>query len=273
MTIEEIAMNCLKRYRLWICVVLLLLNFNFQGVGQGEQAETLVGHWTFEKGVELEDLTGNFADITLMGAEIENGQLNVDLNKWAIASGYDGPDIEDKTLVSWAIMDDLDVQKGSILTIDRLSDQTFDGIVFGERQNRRWMAGSGWFHRTKDPEPGFEEKKTGELVMVAISYENDNDTARVRLYRNGDEIGDYTFGQFVTFANNDAEAIWGKRHGGLGGGPGDLDAHIEDSRIYATVLSQAEIKKLLPDTLEVEAHGKLATTWAGIRLGRHYSWR
>jgi len=235
------------------------------GFGQGEQAENLVGHWTFEKGVELEDITGNFADITLMGAEIKDGQLNVDPGKWAIASGYDGADIEEKTLVSWAIMDNLDVQKGSILTIDRLSDPTFDAIVFGERQNRRWMAGSGWFHRTQDPEPGFEEKKTGELIMMAISYENDNGTAHVKLYRNGDKIGDYTFGKFVPFAKNDAEAIWGKRHGGLGGGPGDLDVHIEDSRIYAAVLSQAEIKKLLPDTLEVEAQGKIATTWARLK--------
>ena len=127
------------------------------------------------------------------------------------------------------------------------------------------MAGSGWFHRTQDPEPGFEEKKAGEPIMMAISYEDDGGTARVRIYHNGDEIGDYTFGQFVSFDNNDAEAIWGKRHGGLAGGPGDLDAHIEDSRIYASVLSQAEIKKLLPDTLDVEAHGKLATIWARLK--------
>lgn len=259
------TMKDLKHYCTWVCPVLLLLNLSIPALGQVEKAETLVGHWTFEKGVELEDLTGNFADITLMGAIIEDGQLNVDLGKWAIASGYDGPDIGEKTLVSWAIMDDLDVQKGSILTIDRLSDPTFDAIVFGERQPHRWMAGSGWFHRTKDPEPGFEEKKAGELIMMAISYEDDGGTARVRIYRNGDEIGDYTFGQFVSFDNNDAEAIWGKRHGGLGGGPGDLDAHIEDSRIYASVLSQAEIKKLLPDTLDVEASGKLATTWARLK--------
>jgi hypothetical protein len=233
--------------------------------GQGEKEETLVGHWTFERGVELKDITGNFADITLMDAKIENGQLNVDLGKWAIASGYDGPDIGEKTLVSWVIMDDLNVQAGSILTIDRLSDQTFDGIVFGERQNQRWMAGSGWFHRTQNAEPGFEEKKTGELVMMAISYEDDNGTAHVRIYRNGDKIGDYTLSQFVSFANKDAEAIWGKRHGSVEGGPGDLDVHIEDSRIYAAVLSQTELKKLLPDTLEVEARGKLATTWVRLK--------
>ena len=49
------------------------------------------------------------------------------------------------------------------------------------------------------------------------------------------------------------------------GGPGDLDAHIEDSRIYTSALSDAEIKKLLPDTLDVEAHDKLATTWARLK--------
>ncbi len=258
-------MKDLKHYCCWVCAALLLLTLSTPALGQAEKADTLVGHWTFEKGVELEDLTGNFADIQLMDATIQDGQLNVDLGKWAIASGYDGPDIGEKTLISWAIMDDLNVQKGSILTIDRLSDPTFDAIVFGERQNHRWMAGSGWFHRTQDPDPGFEEKKTGELIMMAISYEDDGGTAHVRIYRNGDKIGDYTFGQFVTFDNDDAEAIWGKRHGGLGGGPGDLDAHIEDSRIYASVLSQAEIKKLLPNTLDVDASDKLATTWAKLK--------
>ena len=262
---EEITVKDLKHYCCWVCAALLLLTLSTPALGQAEKADTLVGHWTFEKGVELEDLTGNFADIQLMDATIQDGQLNVDLGKWAIASGYDGPDIGEKTLISWAIMDDLNVQKGSILTIDRLSDPTFDAIVFGERQNHRWMAGSGWVHRTQDPDPGFEEKKTGELIMMAISYEDDGGTAHVRIYRNGDKIGDYTFGQFVTFDNDDAEAIWGKRHGGLGGGPGDLDAHIEDSRIYASVLSQAEIKKLLPNPLDVDASDKLATTWAKLK--------
>lgn len=111
-------MKYLERYCTWVCSVLLLLSLSMTALGQAEKADTLVGHWTFEKGIELEDLTGNFADITLMGAKIEDGQLDVDLGKWAIASGYDGPDIGEKTLVSWAIMDDIDVQKGSILTID-----------------------------------------------------------------------------------------------------------------------------------------------------------
>jgi hypothetical protein len=61
------------------CSVLLLLNLSMSAPAQGEKAETLVGHWTFEKGSELKDLMGNFADITLNGAQIDNGQLDVDL--------------------------------------------------------------------------------------------------------------------------------------------------------------------------------------------------
>ena len=153
-------MNHLKYFRFWFCAV-LLFNFTVLGFGQGEQAENLVGHWTFEKGVELEDITGNFADITLMGAEIENGQLNVDPGKWAIASGYDGPDIEEKTLVSWAIMDNLDVQKGSILTIDRLSDPTFDAIVFGNvRIVVGWQGADGFIAR-KTLNPVLRKRKQG----------------------------------------------------------------------------------------------------------------
>ena len=60
-------MYYLKYIRIWICVALMLLSAVMPGFGQAEKAETLVGHWTFEKGVELEDLTGNFVDITLMG--------------------------------------------------------------------------------------------------------------------------------------------------------------------------------------------------------------
>ena len=52
-------MKYLERYCTWVCVILFLLNLPLPAPGQSEKAETLVGHWTFEKGVELEDLTGN----------------------------------------------------------------------------------------------------------------------------------------------------------------------------------------------------------------------
>ena len=84
------------------------------------------------------------------------------------------------------------------------------------------MAGSGWFHRTQDPDPGFEEKKAGELIMMAISYEDDGGTARVRIYRNGDKIGGlYIWSIREPLITKMPRQSGGKRHGGLGGGPGD----------------------------------------------------
>lgn len=107
------------------------------------------------------------------------------------------------------------------------------------------------------------------MAQLAISYKKiggGEGTAHVVIYHNGVKIGDYKKGIFPVFAKDDAEAIWGKRHGGVNGGPGDLDAKIEDARIYAKVLDQDEIKSLRPDTLDIEAAGKLATAWAAIKI-------
>ena len=80
--------------------ILILFPLLSPAAGPGAQEDKLVGHWTFEKGSELKDLMGNFADITLNGAKVKDGKLDVDQGKWAIATPYTGPDILNKTLVS-----------------------------------------------------------------------------------------------------------------------------------------------------------------------------
>ncbi len=160
---------------------------------------------------------------------------------------YKGPTINEKTLVSWVSIDSFSVQRGSVLTIDKVTVDQFDAIVLGERQANRWMAGSSYFDRTIDPNPGFEETKLNVMNQIAISYENDNGNAHVRLYRNGVKIGDYTKGPFVNWPKGDAEIFWGIRHGNaVDGGPDSMDAHIEESRIYGGVLTAVELKQLKP---------------------------
>ena len=45
----------------------------------------------------------------------------------------------------------------------------------------------------------------------------------------------------------DAEIFWGVRHGNArSGGPENMDAHIEESRIYAGVLTGEQLKRLNP---------------------------
>jgi len=257
-----------KEYRLLLVgFVLLLLCLPMLTQAQGTKKEFIVAQWTFEPGVELEDLTGNFTDIQLKGAEVVKGQLQTWNLKWAVASPMKkGPNIHEKSLVSWAYIDDLNVQAGSIITIDQINADQFDGIIFGERQPQRWMNGSSGFQRTVDVDPGFQETKAGILVYMVLTNQDDGGQNHTRLYHNSDLIGDYKLGTVPIWAPNDAEVFFGQRHGSVaGGGPGGLQCRIEEARIYNTVLSPADIKALQKDAFAVEPSGKLATLWGVIK--------
>jgi hypothetical protein len=220
----------------------------------GSAQAALVGHWTFDGPNPLKDLTGNFADLQLNGdASIVNGQLNVNgsgtsASGWAVTNGaYTGAAITEKTLVSWLTLESFSTWSGSALTIDKKTVDVFDGIVFGERQTNRWMAGSNSFSRTQDFNPGYQETAPGSLIQMAITYQNSSGQALIKSYRNGALIGSYTKGSIPTFVSGDTEVLFGLRHTlPSGQKPGALDALIEEARIYNTVLSQAEIAALSP---------------------------
>ena len=88
------------------------------------------------------------------------------------------------------------------------------------------------------------------------------------IYRNGDLIGDYTMGPIVSWKADDVEALFGPRALIGGTAHGWIVARVEDARIYNTVLSEKEINNLTVNTLDVEAHGKLATTWGTLKISK-----
>ena len=251
----------------WVLSVSFLFSFSpSTAFGQGEGEEDLIGHWTFEVGDELKDLTGHFGDIELKGAQVKDGKLHIGDNKWAMTTGYKGPDIgPDKTLVTWLYLDDLNVRRGATLAVNKSSGDTFDAIVYAERHEKHWMAGSSFFRRTPNVAYGSAEKETGKLIQLAISYEDDNDNAKIMIYRNGEVIGDYTQGPIRTWTAGDVEALFGPRALINGTAYGWIVARVEDARIYNAVLSEEEVNNLEADTLDVEAHGKLTTTWSAIK--------
>lgn len=260
-------MKLLKRYFILSFSMLLVSGFVMPVLAQGEKKDDLIGHWTFENGVELEDLTGHFGKIDLLDAEVKDGKLHIGNNEWAITTGYKGPDIgPDKTLVTWLYLDDLNVTRGATLAVNKSSGDTFDAIVYAERQPKRWMAGSSFFRRTQDANPGFEEKETGKLIQLAISYEDDGGNAKIMIYRNGDVIGDYTMGPIVSWKAGDVEALFGPRALIGGTAYGWVVARVEDARIYNTVLDEKEINNLTVNTLDVEPRSKLATLWGTLKV-------
>lgn len=227
-----------------------------------------IGQWTFNAGEELLDKQGNFPELVLNGnAQVTGGGLDVngsgtDASGWAVtgaASGlYSGPPLIDKTLVSWMTMQQLHsgggVGHGSAITIDRESDDHFDGIVFSELQQDRWMSGSTNYSRSGDFDPGFQESTTGVEIKMAITYDDLDDMPggdmEITGYRNGVVIGSYTSDSGSSWTSGDAEILFGKRHGNKSGGPGALDALINEARLYGSVLSVAEIGALVPDGAE-----------------------
>ena len=255
-------MRKLGRCLTFMCVVFFVLCLPMLA-----QAQEPVGWWTFEKGVELEDIAGNFPDLELKGAEVADGQLDVGAGKWAVTVGdYKGPDITEKTMVAWLSLDDLSVLAGSALTIDKISADEFDAMVFGERVPQQWMPGSSNFKRTSDFPDAFTEKEEGVPIKLIYTYEDDGGQARITGYRNDESLDGYTLGAIVTHVEGDAEVFFGIRHGNnAAGGPGNLDAHIEEARIYNRVLSVNEMKALQVGTLPVEARGKLTTLWGAMK--------
>ena len=261
-------MKGLEYYFTLTCSVLLVLGLSTLAQAQGEHEEDLVGWWTFEKGVELVDLMGNFGDIELRGATVSDGVMNLGNNEWALTepTEYSGPDIIEKTLVAWAYLDDLNVTRGATLAINQSSSDSFDAIVYAERQPNRWMAGSSNFSRTNDFDPGFEEKAStiGDLIQIAISYEDDGG-AHIIGYRNGEVIGEYTQGALATWVEDNTEALFGPRALIGGTAYGWVIARVEDARIYGAVLDQDDIEALQPNSVSVDAAGKLTTLWGAVK--------
>ncbi len=248
-----------------VLVVLLMLTVSMSGFAQ-VQEKNLVGWWLFDNDSEE---TGNWGDIVFEGAEIEKGQLVLESGKWAHAFEYSGPDIKELTLVVWVSLDNLDVRRGSALTLDRCCNvDQFCGIIYAERQPRQWMPGSSHFRRTDDFPNVVNEEKTGEMHSVVITYKLVNNLYEITGYRNGKSLGSFTKGDSRTWRKDEAEAIWGTRHSTGNEDKGTRDflvAHLEEARIYNVALTEAEVQKLEMGGLAVEARDKLATRWAKIK--------
>jgi len=227
------------------------------------QEDNLVGWWRFDSAKEE---TGNFGDVVLHGATLEDGQLVVSNGKWAHSLEYTGPDITEVTLATWVSLDSYAKTNGSALTLDEVSTDQFVAIVWAERVVKQWMPGSSHFRRTNDFPNAVTEPETGDMAFIAITYKNVNNQYEITGYRNGESMGSFKKGDLRTWEAGDSEAIWGKRHVNGLSGPGDLNAHIEESRIYNVALTAAEIETLeLQALTPVEPQGKLATHWGALK--------
>ncbi|HWB04052.1 MAG TPA: lamin tail domain-containing protein [Verrucomicrobiales bacterium] len=249
----------------------------------------LVGQWTFS--TDASDATGNFATgAPAGGATISGGRLHLTAaaGQFLKTGAYTGPAINAKTLIAWVYVTDLSAVGGSVLSLERSAGtDIFDGIVYGERQPLKWMAGSDFWNRTQDVSGPVETATPTTLVQMAIVYGDPvaaNNQNRITLYRNGVSYGTYLGGTRQTYSSG-VDAIFGKRHEEAGGAA-FFTGSIEEARIYDTALTQAEISALSltssgPPVISQQPQNSTATegTLASFSLslenaaGASFQWR
>ena len=147
-------------------------------------------------------------------------------------------DVREKTLEAWLVLADLQQGGGAAISIECEAEGDFDAIVFGERQAKKWIAGSGGFLRTLDLDAPEETAAPGTLIHMAIVYRADNSVA---LFRNGEPYAKpYTPARPLrTYQAGTTRVLLGLRHHGAGNG--FLGGEIKQASLYDRALSAEEI--------------------------------
>jgi len=172
------------------------------------------------------------------GASITNGALKLG-DTGAFYQTCPLPrDIREKTLEAWVVLADLKQGGGAAISVESEDGRVFDAIVFGEREPKKWTAGSSGFERTRDLEAPEEPSLPGARIHLAAVYGADNSIA---VFRNGEPYGKpYTPGNpLQTFKAASARVLLGKRH--TGGGKPFLKGEIKQAALYDRALSPEEV--------------------------------
>ncbi len=158
------------------------------------------------------------------------------------AQTADAP-LGDKTLLVWAAPATLEQGGGSSLTIDN-GDGTFDGIVYGELEPRRWMPGSDNFARTEKRQAQWpaETASADQFVQLAIVYRG----REISVYRNGKQYATYTMAHRPQQFGPRPLVLFGRRHLDARDTERTFAGRIKDARIYDRALDRSTIAALKP---------------------------
>jgi hypothetical protein len=195
--------------------------------------------WTFE--ADARDSVGTLHGTLHGGAVLANGRLKLNGKDAYFQSAPLPRDLREKTLEAWVRLPDLQQQGGGVLSVEIGGGRTFDAIVFGEREPKKWLAGSEFFRRSLDLTAPQEAARADELIHVAVAYAADN---RISVYRNGMPYG-VSFvpagidAALRTYPANESHVLIGWRH--TGAGNGFLKGEIEEARLYDRALIAAEV--------------------------------
>ena len=159
----------------------------------------------------------------------------------------------------------LDQRGGAAISVQTLNGVVFDAIVFGEREPRRWMAGSDGFSRTQSFQGTEETATDGEPVHFAITYHADG---TITGYRNGQAYGEaYNSGGLRSYKAGEAQVLFGLRHGTAAGGGRMLSGVVINAQLFDRALSPAEVAALAGVDSDYVAEAEILAELTATQLG------
>ena len=196
-----------------------------------------LARWEFEE--SLQDSVGSLHGTAVGNARLEDGALVLDGESF-VATPPLGRDLQEKTLEAWVQVSSLDQAGGAAISVETLDGITFDAIVFGEREPRRWMIGSNSFLRSESFAGPDEDVAVDRPVHVAIVFHADG---VIECYRDGIPYGQPVQpGPAQAFEAGKAEVLFGLRHR-PGGGNRFLAGRILQAALYDRALDADEIDR------------------------------
>ena len=192
--------------------------------------------WEFDG--DLRDSIGQLHGTARGSAQIVAGSLQLNGAESFVETPPIAHEIREKTLEAWVRLATLEQGGGGAISLQTTDGVLFDAIVFGEREPRRWMAGSNGFVRTSPFNGPDETEATERFVHVAIVYQQDGTIVG---YREGLPYGaPYRPGDLQTWAAGSSQLIFGLRHGPPGGNR-LLQGSLDRVQFYDRALTADEV--------------------------------
>lgn len=263
MTIFELINRKLFSKNIWCTMVLFFIVSCSSDGGSGstpsdeKPVETLLHQWTFNDGT-ANDLIGDSNGVLKNGASIIDGKLVLDGIDDYVRTLPLKTSIRSKTLMAWVTLSNVFQKGGGVITLENHPDsscivESFDSIVYGERSDSQWIAGSEFFIRTPEDNGGSLEtiRSIAQEIHISIVYSSDNS---IRIYRNGNLYASHMIGVLKDYSANVADVLIGLRHecatvpGTPTGTPNGFDrflaASVNEARIYNSALSDSEVLRI-----------------------------
>ena len=210
-----------------------------------------IASWDFDDG--LQDSVGSLHGTAHGKARVKDGYLLLEGDGSYVSTPLLPETLREKTLEARVQLKSYRQRGGGVITVQDATGITFDAIVYGEREPRRWMAGSEGFKRTKSFGGHEEAEAKDTWIHLAIVYSSDG---TITGYRQGEPYGKpYQSGGLKTFEQ--AQVLFGLRHGQPDG------KKLFKGRIARAVLYD---RALTPEELRASASGDPNYVSPSVRL-------